>query len=183
MSRITRAYEKFGANDADSRWRVMSDMISALCMLRGTEFDDIYQECEFLHKGGEFCYDGAVEAVINGWRRKANGALPAFGKINGVYWYEYELPGSDDRALNAFVYAVDKLRNFRREECLREKEKRRKRRVIYAKSKALREAGYTKMWVNTNHVEKLSQFLSSIGKEFYGIKTEDGVVRIIGVED
>ena len=174
MSRMKRLYERFGADNEDKRWIVMSNAMHALWSLRGGEHDDLYRACEDFHAGGELVYDAAIEAVINGWRRNGRKTLP-YGKINGELWFEHELPESDDTALKVFGDAIQAYRDRLEEEGTLKEALREKRKEARKKNKSLRMSGFKKAWVKAVS-EKGSPWVITIvdgdnEMEFNGILT------------
>ena len=177
QSNFSRLCEKFGANNSRQRMELRDDLLQAVWRLADTVNDDVCRAFVRMHAAGEFQQDAAMEAVVNGWRRGANGKLPIdeAKRLRDPGWFEHNAPDANDVAMNALYKAVVDLRESRESEDAR-------RKALRKRSKSLSGAGYRKMWVNPDHMKKLAGFLSSANKESFRIKMEDGVVCVEEVQ-
>lgn len=139
----------------------------AICRLAAAK-EKIGLETEALHNGGEFAFDAAIEAAINGWRR-VGGKLPSQGK--GPLWYETNAPGSTDEGAKLVIREISIMRDEMEAERLLAKQKRERR-------EGLKAAGYVKMWVNPADIQAVAgycegTFKVTVSNDIVTVKMED----------
>lgn len=165
MSHYKEMLEKLDAfRTQDYHLMTLSLVHTAMCRLAAAN-EKIGLETEALHNGGEFAYDAAIEAAINGWRR-VGGKIPNQGK--GNLWYETNAPGSTDEGAKLVIKEILIMRDEMEAERMLAKQKQERR-------KKLKAEGYIKIWVKLSDVQSLLRKSGGLGDE---MRIDDGVLRL-----
>lgn len=126
-----------------------------------------------LWNGGEFVYDFAVIAVINGWYK-----LPE-SRYKNNNWFQENATGTDDTSVQIVADAVASIqkqdRKYTRIKFEKDSETKRKRKI----TKKLKEMGYVQMYVNPKDIEIINNFLKDLNCEKMRFENqENNILRL-----